>query len=301
MIEVIKVTNYLGETLTLDLRHPERVGLFVFNVEGLGPAKANINISETAMDDGGLVTSTRLDARNIVMTLGFHDSHDVEESRLKTYKYFPIKKRVKLTFISDRRTSEIYGYIETNEPEVFTYQTATQISIICPDPYFYALEDNITLFSGVESLFEFPLVNESLDENLIEISSLSLDQERSVIYKGDAEVGMQFHIHAVGPAKNLTIYKKYTREIMALDHDKLVALTGAGISNRDTILITTTRSQKGITLLRDGEYFNILNCLGRDIDWFTLVKGDNVFLYSADEGEKNLQFRITNKIAYEGV
>lgn len=301
MIEVIKVTNYLGETLTLDLRHPERVGLFVFNVEGLGPAKANINISETAMDDGGRITSTRLDARNIVMTLGFHDSHDVEESRLKTYKYFPIKKRVKLTFISDRRTSEIYGNVESNDPEVFNYQTATQISIICPDPYFYSLSDNVTVFSGVESLFEFPLENPSLTENLIEISALRLDQEQTVVYKGDAEVGVHMHIHAIGSVKGLTIHNVYTREQMSINHDKLVTLTGSGISNRDTILITTTRSQKGITLLRDGEYFNILNALDRGTDWFKLTKGDNVFVYTADEGDRNLQFRITNKIAYEGV
>ena len=54
-------------------------------------------------------------------------------------------------------------------------------------------------------------------------------------------------------------------------------------------------------LLRNGLYTNILNCLDRDSDWFQLSKGDNLFAFVAEEGTSNLQFRIQNKIVYEGV
>lgn len=58
---------------------------------------------------------------------------------------------------------------------------------------------------------------------------------------------------------------------------------------------------KSITLIREGVSYNILNCLDKNTDWFTLAKGDNIFAFTADSGVTNLQFRIENKVIYEGV
>ena len=46
---------------------------------------------------------------------------------------------------------------------------------------------------------------------------------------------------------------------------------------------------------------NILNALGKENDWFTLARGDNIFAFTADVGATNLQFRVYNQIIYEGV
>lgn len=301
MIKTVTVTNYIGESIVLDLRRPESNGLIVAKIEGLGPSKATINISETSTTDGGLFNSARLEIRNIVLTLGFDFGTSIEEIRHKTYKYFPIKKKVKLKFETDVRTIEIIGYVEHNEPEVFSMQQSTQISILCPDPNFYAEYRDETLFSGVVSGFEFPFSNESLTEDLLELGIIRIEKEQTVFYEGDLNVGVQIHIHALGPVQGLTIHNVQTREKMVLDHDKIVKITGSGIQARDDIIISTETSDKYITLYRDGEYYNILNCLGRSTDWFKLVKGDNIFVYEADVGADELQFRITNQIAYEGV
>lgn len=301
MIQSVTVTNYLGESLTMDLRHPERTGIFIARIEGIGAPKAQINMAELSMDDGGLFTSSRAESRNILLTLGYLFEPTIEEVRHKVYKYFPIKKKLKLTITTDIRVSEIYGYVETNDPEIFTQQQATQISVLCPDPYFYSREVNTTVFSGVENVFEFPFENASIPNNMLTISTLHIETERTVLYPGDAEVGMQIHMHAIGPVQNLAIYNVNTRESMKINHAKLVAMTGSGIKAGDDILITTTRASKTITLLRAGEYYNILNVLDKNTDWFKLVKGDNVFVYTADSGDTNLQFHITNQIAYEGV
>lgn len=45
----------------------------------------------------------------------------------------------------------------------------------------------------------------------------------------------------------------------------------------------------------------VLNALDKESDWFQLTKGDNIFAYTADEGAENLQFKIENRIIYEGV
>lgn len=301
MIEKVTVTNHLNESMVLSMRYPEDMGIYIANIEGLGPAKASINIADTSTTDGGLFSSSRLETRNIVLTLGFAFKESIEKVRHKTYKYFPIKKKVKLKFTTDVRTLEIFGYVESNEPDIFVQNQATQISIICPDPNFYAQTRRETVFSGVEAMFEFPFSNESLTEDLLVVGDILLEKEQTVYYTGDERVGVMIHIHALGPVEDITIHNVQSRERMRLDHDKIVAITGGGIDNRDDIIISTETANKSITLLREGKYYNILNALGRDTDWFTISTGDNIFVYEAEVGGDELQFRITNQVAYEGV
>ena len=305
MIKSFKVTNYLGDSIKLILREPERTGFLVGKVEGLGPSKANIITTDISTNDGSRYNTARLDKRNIVMTLVFVDNihhESVEDLRQKSYKYFPIKKNVELVIETDNRLLKTTGYVESNEPNIFSSQEGTQISIVCPDPYLYSAgENNETIFYSVDPMLEFPFSNESLSEPLLVMGNIHLITEGVVVYKGDAEVGMTIRIHANGPAVNLSVYNIETKEKMAIDSSKLEALTGSGIIAKDDIIITTMKGNKTITLIRDGVSYNILNCLGKNVDWFTLTKGDNLFGFTADEGITNLQFRIENKVVYEGV
>jgi hypothetical protein len=304
MIKSITVTNYLGDSIKLELGRPEQSGFLIKSISGLGPSKANINTTEVSTNDGSLFNSARLNQRNIVFEFIFIESinrESIEDIRQKSYKYFPIKKNVDLLIETDNRIVKATGYVESNEPNIFSSQESAQISIICPDPYFYSTKKTVTIFSSIEPLFEFPFENNSLTDNLLEFGGIIVNQEKTVFYKGDSEVGVVIHIHAIGEATNLTIHNALTREVLKIDTDRLEALTGSVIKAGDDIIISTIKGQKFIRLIRDGEYINILNCLGRNSDWFRLVKGDNVFVFTAETGERNLQFRIENSIVYEGV
>lgn len=301
MIKSITVTNYLNESLKLELQRPDKTGIRVLSVDGIGGAEADIHMTELASSDGGQYNSARLTSRNLVMSLGYMFAPTIEDVRHKVYKYFPIKKRVKLTFETKNRTSEIYGYVESNNPNIFSKEQGSQISIICPDPYFYSKSINLTVFAGAESIFEFPFSNEDTIESLIEVSALRIDQIQSIIYPGDAEIGLTIHIHAVGTVKDISIYNTQTRESMHLIGSRIEELTGEDIKYGDDITISTVKGSKSITLLRDGEYINILNCLDRHSDWFQLTKGDNLILYTAEYGASNLHFTVENRILYEGV
>lgn len=304
MIKSVTIINYLGEAIKLELRAPEKSGFLVQRIEGLGPSKASINSTEAASMDGAIYNSARVSSRNIVLYLQFLDIPSVEYVRQLSYKYFPIKKQVCLIIETDNRICQTYGYVESNEPNIFSNQETTQISIICPDPYLYSygvLGTQVTVFSGIDALFEFPFSNESLTENLLEFSSISTMTENTVYYAGDAEIGVLINIHALGEATNITIYNLDTREVLKIDTQKLLTLTGSGLVNGDEIIISTVKGEKYVLLLRLGEYTNILNCLDKTSNWFQLTKGDNLFAYTADTGVTNLQFRIENRIIYEGV
>ena len=365
MIKKVIITNYLGESIELELRAPEKTGLYIESITGLGPGKANINTTDIATDDGAIFNSARSEERNIVMKIGFMISEGVTESieqaRHITYKFFPKKKPIIFYILTDERELKCLGYVEENEPDIFSDRETTQISIICPDPLFYSAETNTTTFNGVDFEFEFPFENNTVgsyaliipglakevqlivdtlpetgdpslyyfvrhQDNIylydeyrylggdwifvntrvyfapeIEMGSIENLKERNIYYDGDAETGILIKIHAIGAAENIVIYNTGTRESMTLDTDKLEALTGSGIVQGDEITISTVKGDKYIRLLRNGQETNILNILDKNSDWFQLAKGDNIFTYTATYGAANLQFRILNNIAFEGV
>jgi hypothetical protein len=301
MIKSVTVTNHLGESIKLELGRPEKSGLSILSIDGLGPGKASINMTDMATNDGAVYNSARVSTRNIVFHIGLMDLPTAEDTRQKTYKYFPLKKFVKLLFETDNRTCYIHGYVESNDPDIFSRTETTQISIICPDPYFYSQEEMLTIFSGVESLFEAEFSNESLTENLIEFGAIQNKTTQTVNYKGDTETGMTITLHALGEVRNITIYNIGTRESMKINTDRLTTMTGFPIIAGDTITISTVKGSKCIFLLRDGSYINILNCLDKNVDWFELSKGDNLFTYNAEYGNTSLQFWINNRLVYGGI
>lgn len=194
MLQSVIVQNFKGETLEMELRHPEKTGLLIYNIEGIGGATGSINTSDTATGDGSWYNSARVDTRNITLSLKLMNLPDqsVEESRHVMYRYFPIKKQVRLTFITDRRSMYIDGYVESNETPIFSNQENTQVSVVCPDPMFYALDGSHAAFDTASSLFEFPFCDDSVvfppppvywQDNLIE----NFDFEDPTKISGDTE------------------------------------------------------------------------------------------------------------------
>lgn len=294
MIKTVIITNYRGESLTLELANPYSSGFAVTGINGLGPSKATINDVEVTTNDGSVFNSAKVNPRNIVLNLEFvaTDPDEVEALRQKTYKYFPLKKKLTFEVITDKRHVKIFGYTESNEPVIFSKNENTQISIICPYPFFQSVtERNRVMFYGEEPAFEFPFSNEG-EEPVIEMGYVHMVTEANVNYTGDAEVGIIITIHAIGSAKNVSIFNLDTGESMKL---KVNLVKG------EDIIISTVKGEKYVHKLQEGVETNALNYIDRDADWFVLSKGDNLFAYTAEEGLRNLDFQIQNYILYEGV
>ncbi len=301
MIYSVEITNHNSESILLDLYHPETSGLAVQSIEGLGPATADIQCTEVATIDGGIFTSARQQKRNIVFTFIMMFDPTIETSRLKVYKYFPIKKKITMVFQTEHRHAECTGYVETITPDIFSNQETVQVSVICPDPNFYELGHSQTLFSGVKSEFEFPFANESLTESLLEFGAIQLDTRANLDYVGDSDTGVLINIHAVGQAENITIWNNITREKFAIDTNKIYRVTGVRIDRGDDIIISTVKGNKYIQLLHEGTYFNIVSCINKDADWFQLTNGDNIFTFTADAGEEFLMVTFNYRNAYGGI
>lgn len=302
MIQSVKVTNPKGESLVLDLFNPYESGIYVKEITGIGGLKADIHTSSLSVMDGSVYNSSRAPERNIVIRVGYLGSPTIEESRQKIYRYFPSKKRVVLLFTTEFRTAEIIGYVEDNSSPIFSEDETGSISIICPDPYFYAPGIESQAFLGVDPGFEFPFSNESLTEPLLEFGQLRLDTRAVLVYTGDADTGIQINIRSYEDGvKNIRINNLTTQEYMLIDTDKIQRITGYAFGKNDSIIVSTINQQKSIFLHKNGKSYNIIGAVNKDAAWFQLSAGDNVFDFSCEAGEKDIMLTFIYRNAYGGI
>lgn len=302
MIRKVSITNHTGDAVTIDLYQPLESGFLVRDISGLGPMKADIHMTELATTDGSIFNSSRATYRNIVLSLEFMSNHKtIEEVRLDSYKYFPVKRPITIMVETDSRIADILGYVETNEPDIFSENEGCQVSIICPDPYFKKFGMNRTIFSGVDPKFHFPFQNNDPVKKLINFGEIYARQEAPVINDGDEDVGVIIKIHAKNEVRNITVWNVTMAQTMSIDDSKLQALTGSMIHQGDDIVIDTSNTKKTAILKRRGRRINILNCLKRPLSWIKLQRGLNVLYYDADVGKLQMDFEIEYKILYEGM
>lgn len=164
MIKSIKITNHLQESIVLDLYEPEKSGFIIRSIEGLGPVKANIFFTDIVTLDGAIDNGGRLTTRNIVMSLIFQSSETetIEDIRLKSYRYWPIKRNIIFEIETDNRHCYTIGRVESNVPAIFEQHEGCQISILCPNSYYQDMNLDVTNFYAMAFGFEFPFENDSI-------------------------------------------------------------------------------------------------------------------------------------------
>jgi hypothetical protein len=117
------------------------------NIDGLDPVKASVNTSPLGSVDGVAYTGSNVPSRNIVLTLhpnpNWHN-WSYEGLRRLLYSYFMPKRPVRLVFYSDDIAPvEISGVVESCDVNPFSQDPELLVSIICPDPYFTALDPEV--------------------------------------------------------------------------------------------------------------------------------------------------------------
>lgn len=141
-------------TLQLDADgRAERDLIQIRNIDGLDPVKASVTTSPYGSVDGTAYTGSSVQNRNIVLTLKPNPDWNTwtyEKLRRMLYSYFMPKVVTRLVFYSDDMVPvEIYGIVEGVSVNIFSKEPEVQVSIICPDPHFTAL--NPTILTGVNN------------------------------------------------------------------------------------------------------------------------------------------------------
>ena len=277
------VENEKGEKLELTNNR----NYDVLDVSGTSPPTAAINTSNIVGIDGARFNSSRVQMRNLVLTLNIH--HPIEQNRLILYQFFKVKRWVKIYYKNSHRDVYIEGYVETFENNPWTQLQQPQISIICPQPFWLAVDETLIDFHKSEALFEFPF---SIPEAGIEFSTIS-KSGTSIVNVGDIETGGIIQFHATtNQILNPVFYNRTMQTYFGVDFD---------MYQGDIITVNTMQGQKSVTLLRSGVTTSILSKRKAGSTWVQFEAGENEVAYGSDEGSGNLNCSLTLVRKYEGV
>lgn len=151
MITAIQVKEENNSSLlTLPVGAPtEKSPFFIKYISGLSPVKSEITTTGYAVSDGAYYQSSYVGTRNIVVVLGYKSSIDPRASAIvrrdEIYNYFNLKRPIQLYFVRENNNPDVPNMlkigarVESIETEVFSPRDEIQISLICPDPYFSAV------------------------------------------------------------------------------------------------------------------------------------------------------------------
>jgi phage-related protein len=259
----------------------------ILEIAGTNPPPAAINTVNVAGMDGSRFNSSRVEQRNIVITLNIQQP--IEVNRLNLYKFFRAKRWVKLYYRNSHRNVYIEGYVESFENNPWSQLQQPQISIICPQPFWLATTKKSVNFSKSNALFEFPF---SIPSEGIEFSTLE-QIATATVDVGEAETGGIIYFYATtNQILNPKIYNNTTQEFFGLDFD---------MYQGDLITVNTQKGEKSVTLLRDGVTSNILDDRTEGSTWLQFTAGLNELSIDADEGVENLKASLSVVQKFEGV
>ena len=306
MIKSITVTNSANQSLKLELGFPWDSRIIVEKVDGLTPTKGVVNTNSLATSDGSVFNSARQEQRNIVFELQLLEDFEgggIETTRQKLYKYFPVKKKIRIQVVTDNRSCYTEGYVESNEPDIFSEKEKQQISVICPHPFFTSPSLAYSL-NGIENLFEFPFSNESLTEDCIIFGEIVHSEGTTFNYVGDVDSGVIITISAIGSCTNPSVYNMVTNERMTFSTERLSSIIGSGgnyMEAGDNIICSTGDGDPYVVIMRGGVEYNAIAMLPKISDWIKVRSGANAFGYSADTGENNVSVSIQTQVLYGGI
>lgn len=236
---------------------PSNDPVHVFNIEGLGPVKAEITSTPFATGHGELFQGSATGKRNIVMTLGLNPDWEFQTMsslRQLLYRYFMPEAWTKLKFISDHLPDcEIEGYVESFEPNMFSQDPEIQISIICPKPDF--IESNSTIFYG------------TVDDGSVEIA---------YDYRGTVDTGLELRID-VTPAN-----PSYSGDISvvatAFEVPQTFTVEDVLINTTKYFKLSSIRNAKRVQSVSvvDGTPTNLLAKMTTDSIWPLIKPGENL-------------------------
>lgn len=126
--------------------------------QGLNPPKATINTNITALLDGAMFNSSKLQMRSI--NIAFAIESPAEENRLAVYTVIQSKMPLRIYYQSEQLDIFIDGYVEDLDFSYFAKKLIATVSVLCPFPYFKGAQEVINELSAIIPMFHFPIESE---------------------------------------------------------------------------------------------------------------------------------------------
>ena len=290
MIDKIVCVNRLSNS-QVEFNRTSLTPFMLKSVDGVSSYDNNVTVSDHTMTDGAEYLGSIQQKRNIVITgkmLG-----DLLSNKEKLYEVFNTGD-IGDIYITDsdgeQRTAEYYTEkVDADGNGIPT--KAFTVSLICPDPAFYGVDEEKYSMSNWVSLFEF--------EHRFKLEPFGKRSEkRNVVidYKSGVPTGLKIVITASGDVVNPSVVNTLQNKRITIGDSQYPFKLSAGQS----LTITTGDCDKHV-LYNDGYTEKEINqYLTENSDFFQLVYGENPIGYTADSGIEAMTIDIYFRRKYRG-
>lgn len=250
-LQSISIVGPNGESIYLPMQDPSS-SYFVKDILGLDPVNANIASTSYGTVDGAQYQSSRLETRNLVITLGYNPDYavnDVATLRQELYRKMLPKMPVTVVLMTDDGLFlETTGRVESLESPSFTREPEAKISILCFNPDFYS----------------------QVTRNVAAYSVANSGTRDTLVYAGSVPTGFKY---IVVPSRAVTDMAFY----LTNSYNEVYSLTFTGsLIAGDLLEISTVPGEKGMWLTRSNLKKSILYSMGSVSLWPRLTPGNNL-------------------------
>ena len=286
----ITCTNRDGYSTTFGERQLDP--FLLVDATGIYEVANNVTISNNTMSDGGAYQGSVAKVRNIVLTIKDIDDHVVNRNTLRAL--FKAGEPGELVFHEDTTELKISYYVESiTSTGAFGERTYT-VSLLCPDPFWYAMNDITVYMAAWNDNFEFQHEFTSLGEEFGYRSSSTL---QTITNENASDgIGMDILIKAIGAVSNPSVTHVERSETIEVGS----AAKPLSMVSGDELRITTSDNDKHVYLTHNGTTTEINEYLTEASVFIQLMRGANSIGYNADSGVANMIVEITYRLKYPG-
>lgn len=276
--------NQRGEQVTFGYSDP----CWINSIDGLG-SDFNVYTTKNSGQDGEDYNGSDAAKRNIVITLDIKKINFLVQRNL-LYSFFQKDSLGTLYYYEDDVAKKIGYYVEKVTPSGTDNDMVRHlaISLICPDPKFYDLSEEITTLAMWEGLIEF---DAEITEEPFELTQKVSTLIGNVYNESNVTEGLTIRFTATGDVTNPSLYDVNRQLMMKIN---------LSMHSGDVVTVTTAAGNKRVMLNSGGVITNINNLMAYPPVWLQAYQGDNLYRYNADSGIDNLSVDISHTQAYWG-
>lgn len=262
------------EVLVLPLEESEdplqRNNYYVESVDGIDPVKASFSSNEMAHADGIFIQNSRLDSRNLVFTIKPNPDYvdnTVQALRGNLYRYFMPKNNVTIRFIDDTFVArEITGVVESFETPIFAKEPTFSISVICPNPEFFSVEESTETFQ-----------------------TTALSERTELVYLGSAPTGVVLRMLVKEPISDFKFEVQSENGIIQrFNYNGYIPVNNA-------IVVDTNYRKRRVHLVTGSKSKSVLYNVGLQSTWPQLHPGSNLIRVYTVAAAQTYTLTYTNK------
>lgn len=269
-------------------------GIVIESIEGIYAFAGEVNTSPYSQTNGDRYKSTRAPRRNIVIQGKIFA--DYWNNRQMIYRVFRLGSLGQFCYTEPDQSNRYADYyVESVEIDQDAYRGQFQISLICPDPFFYSGEPEFVDLAAWSSDFQFDHEFDANGETIgHRVIAMIKDVEN---LNGVDGIGMTITMTASGDVTNPYVYMYDTGEQIKIG----TTSNPYTLTSAKSIRIETTTGKKSVVQVQSNVETRINEYLDPDSSFFQLHAGVNTIGYNASSGVDYLNIQIEYKMRFLGV